>query len=216
MPPYKKRVSTTRNNSKTTSADWQGLIYYSIIGILCYIGFMAIRSLSLGTGNKASFADWLKSIFNIFQSGNGGSSSGTAPTTSAPTDNGGFEDIPTDQGTGVDLYAGAIKDYKYFKASEYFGNQPRPTNPQYIANYNKLMVDLDKIRQNYGSSIQIISGYKAGNLAFFQECKGAHIKPVNGNYDALLKVVNALKNTNQISGTIVGLIDDKAIRYYFK
>ena len=214
MPPYKKRVSSTRNNSKTTSADWQELIYYSIIGILCYIGFMAIRSLSLGNGNKSSFADWLKSIFNIFQSGTGGNSSGT----SSPNvdDNGGFEDIPIDQGTGVDLYSGTIKDYKYFKASEYFGNQPRPTNPQYIANYNKLMVDLDKIRENYGSSIQIISGYKAGNLAFFTECKGAHIKPSNGNYDALLKVVNALKNTNQITGTIVGLIDDKAIRYYFK
>lgn len=220
MPNYNnRRKKTSYNTNNSTSADWQGLLYYSIIGILIYIGFMAIRSLSLGNGQKHSFLDWLKSIF-AFGSGNGGTSitgngsgSGNSNTSGNNT---GFESPDISGNGGIDMYSGTIKDYQYFKASEYFGNYPRPTNPVYIANYDKLMKDLDLIRKNFGSAVKIVSGYKASDLAIFQECRGVHIKATNGNNDALNKVVLALRNSGQITGVSVYIPDSGETRYYNK
>jgi len=217
MPRYYNRRKTSTNKSNaSTSADWQGLFYYSIIGILCYVGFMAIRSLSLGTGNKSSFADWLKSIFNIFEAGLGGSNGTSSTSVDNGNDNAGFEEPTDNQGNGVDLYSGTIRDYTYFKASEYFGVYPRPTNPTYIANYNKLMSDLDLIRKNFGSAVKIVSGYKASDLALFQECKCAHIKASNGNNEALNNVVLALRKSSQLTGVSVYFPDSGDTRYYHK
>ncbi|SHK63239.1 hypothetical protein [Epilithonimonas mollis] len=210
---YKNRRSVKKNNSSSSSADWQGLIYYSIIGVLLYIGFMAIRSLSLGTGNKSSFADWFKSIFDIFSAGTG---FGDSDQTVKGNDNSGFEDTVDQQGNGQDLYSGTIRDYEYFKANEYFGNYPRPTNGTYIANYDRLMRDLDLIRLNYGSAVKISSGYLASDIAIFKECKGAHIKPSNGNNEALNKVVVALRNSGQLKGSSVYFPDTGETRYYIK
>ena len=219
MPPYNNnRRKSYNNNKKSTSADWQGLLYYSIIGVLVYIVFMAIRSLSLGSGNKSSFADWLKSIFNIFQAGTGGSDgvkNGTDSGTSQVENSQGFESDVDNQGNSTELYSGAITDSVYFKKSEYFGNQKPPDNPTYISNYNKLVKDLDLIRQNFGSAVKIVTGYKGGDLAIFTECKGAHIKAVNGNNQALNNVVVALRKSNQLSGVSV-YYDDGATRYYNK
>lgn len=214
MPPYRKRTTSTKKN--TTSADWQGLAYYSIIGVVCYIAFMAIRSLSLGSGNKSSFFDWLKSIFNILEAGTGGSgTSGTSPEDYG-NDNAGYETQAEGNNSGTDLYSSAIKDFQYFKASEYFGNHPRPTNPTFIANYNTLMKDLDLIRLNFGSAIKIVTGYKSSDLAIFQECKGAHIKASNGANDALNKVVLALRNSSQLKGSSVYMPDSGETRYFNK
>ena len=204
MPPYKNRRRTSTNNSNSSSsADWQGLLYWSIIGTLAYIGFMALRSLSLGTGNKSSFADWLKSIFNIFEAGLGGSGGDSSNTGDSTNDNAGFVNDSGSGTTGTDLYSGSYKDYTYFKASEYFGNYPRPNNATYLANYDKLMKDLDLIRKNFGSAVKITTGYKASTLSMFQECKGVHIVAGNGNNEALNKVVMALRTSAQITGVSV-------------
>lgn len=217
MPNYYKKRRTTSKNSASTSADWQGLAYYSIIGVLVYIGFMAIRSLSLGTGNRSSFADWLKSIFNIFEAWNTGTGSGTGTSDSSDTpDLSGFENTDLDNQGGQDLYSQGINDTQYFKASEYFGNYPRPTDPTRINNYNRLIADLDLIRKTFGSAIKIVTGYKGGSPTIFQNCTGAHIKAANGSNEALNKTVDLLRKTNQITGTSVYMEDSGDTRYYIK
>lgn len=217
MPNYYKKRRTTSKNSASTSADWQGLAYYSIIGVLVYIGFMAIRSLSLGTGNRSSFADWLKSIFNIFEAWNTGTGSGTGTSDSSETpDLSGFENTDLDNQGGQDLYSQGIKDTQYFKASEYFGNYAKPTDPTLINNYNRLISDLDLIRKTFGSAVTISAGYKAGSPSMFQNCTGVHIKASNGNNQALNNTVVALRKSNQITGTSVYMEDSGETRYYIK
>lgn len=214
MPNYYKKRRTTSKNSASTSADWQGLAYYSIIGVLIYIGFMAIRSLSLGTGNRSSFADWLKSIFNIFDAWNTGTGSGTS--TAVTPDLSGFENTDLDNQGGQDLYSQGITDSQYFKASEYFGNYPKPTDPTLINNYNRLISDLDLIRKTFGSAVYISAGYKAGDPEIFHNCKGVHFKASNGNNQALNNTVVALRKSNQINGVSVYMVDLGETRYYIK
>lgn len=80
----------------------------------------------------------------------------------------------------------------YFKDSEYFGKYEKPE--KYLSNYFRLLRQLDKIREKFGSAILIKKGYSPSFTGLitdtFQICQSVEIYPQNGNVSGLAKVIN--------------------------
>lgn len=116
------------------------------------------------------------------------------------------DEISPDSGTGVDS-SGNIKLYDaiYFKVSEYFGSFDIPVDPVLISNYNRLIIDLDLVRANFGSAIKIIEGYTPVKDKYSQ-CIAVALQPLGGKtawqlYDLMRKQIKA----NHINaGTLYG------------
>jgi len=75
---------------------------------------------------------------------------------------------------------------KYFKDSEYFGNNKIPTD--YYGNWLKLAKELDKIRKAFGTAILIKKGFNITD-PIFASCKAVEIYPQNNDYKHLMEVI---------------------------
>lgn len=116
------------------------------------------------------------------------------------------DEINPDSGTEVDS-SGNVKlyDAMYFKVSEYFGSFDIPSDPVLISNYNRLIIDLDLVRANFGEAVKIVEGYNPIKDKYAQ-CIAVALQPLGGKtawqlYDFMQKQIKA----NHINaGTLYG------------
>jgi len=150
-----------------------------------------LRSVTLGSGNKSSFFDWLKNMGSIIDSKITDITSGTGGTSNQPSSG---NDGNSQTGTN-----GIIKS-EFFKESEYFPSC-KPTDARRIGNYNRLIKSMDKIRSQWGSAILIVSGYECDNsekMPAFDDCKAIMFKAQNGKNKSLYDAVGKLRDSGKI------------------
>lgn len=208
MPRYYKKRTYAKKNEDSFKFDWK-LILIGVFLFLVYRLFTSKKG-----GNKATLSDWLKGLLNL----NFGFGSGNNPLGNSDygSENGSGNDPGSiDNGTTQNGGNGSsIKESKYFKPKEYFGNYPRPTDPLIIANYNRLAKSLDNIRAEFGSPVLIGSGYSPnGERLAYKICKGVSIYAQNGDNKRLYDVASALKKSNKIEAGTLYYFENTGLQY---
>lgn len=211
MPNYYKKRRSTKKTSDTFDIDWK-LILVGIGLFLVYRLFTSKKG-----SNKGTLLDWLKSLFNLgfgFGSGNnplGNSNAGSDYGFENGNGNGANSENGSGNGGGIPP---ALNQAKYFQEKEYFGNYPRPTAPEHIANYNRLIKSLDVIRAEFGSAVVIKQGYNSNDERLaYRVCKGVVISAQNGRNTELYDLIAKLKLANKIETGTVYIFEKETIQY---
>jgi len=203
MPKYYKRRRPAKKTGESFDIDWKLIL----VGVGIFLVYRLFTS-EKGT-NKGSLLDWIKNLFNPFGFGSGNNPLGNSNNGSDSVfENGdGGENGSGSNGSG-------LNESKYFQQKEYFGNYPRPTDPTKIANYNRLMKALDRVRGEFGSPILIRYGYNPNDdRAQFRECRAVVIVAQNGANQNLYDLIGTLKKQKIIDIGIVTLMDKEAVTF---
>lgn len=198
-------------NVENSSTNWGEILKWSFWGFILLI---VVRFLfGEKTEGKSGFSniwEFLKSLFLWGGTGgNGGTDSGKG--------NGSGTGTSLGTGSGDSSVSETTPGYylpKYFQFKEYFGNYKMPTDSASIANFNKLMKALDRIRSDWGSAIVIRKGFDPA-LSCHSVCSCVKFEAQNGKQRQLYDLGVELRNGGFISSDlrfyIFGDRDDESV-----
>ncbi|MDE5525885.1 hypothetical protein KRE43_05530 [Elizabethkingia meningoseptica] len=203
------------NKNNTSSISWETMLIIGVVVFIAYIFNKSKWNLDNLFKNILSL-EWWKGLFKGNVTTNpttGGSSDGTLTEGNA-------SGTPVGTKKKTNVVAGNLEIInqdvdnrftyaaKYFTDREYFGSGIIPN--AYRSNFSVLLLQLDRIREAWGSSIKITKGYQqpSSNLseAFyngFNLCLAVNIVPTIGKANDLLNMISTMMQNNQIvKGTI--------------
>lgn len=206
------------NKNNTSSISWETML---IIGVVAFIVYVFNKS-KWDLGNlfkNITSLEWWKGLLKgnvTTHPTTGGSSDGTS-TTGTPGKKPGIS-VGDLEIIERDIDNTFTYNAKYFNQSEYFGSTLIPTN--FRGNYGFLMLNLDRIREAWGSPIKITRGYenpKVTDIAFyngFNLCLAVCISPVNGTVSSLNNFIISLINKGTIDRCSMSIIGNSVYLWF--
>lgn len=204
-----------KNKNNTNSLNWETMLIIVIVGFMVYI--FAKSKWNLDNFFKNVFSlEWWKGLLKGNVTTNptvGGSSDGTLTQPDASGTPVGTKKKTTVVAGNPEIINQDVDNRftynaKYFTDREYFGVGVVPA--PYRSNFSVLLLQLDRIREAWGSPVKITKGYQkpASNIneAFyngFNLCLAVNITPTVGKASDLINIVSRMMQDNEIvKGTI--------------
>ena len=206
------------NKNNTSSISWETMLIIAVVAFIVYVFNKSKWDLDNLFKNITSL-EWWKGLLKgnvTTHPTTGGSSDGTS-TTGTPGKKPGVSDGDLEV-IQRDIDYTFTYNAKYFNQSEYFGSTLIPTN--FRGNYGFLMLNLDRIREAWGSPIKITRGYenpKVTDIAFyngFNLCLAVCISPVNGTVSSLNNFIISLINKGTIDRSSVSIIGNSVYLWF--
>lgn len=183
--------------AKKNKSEFGEVLKWSLIGFVLLSLLKFIFSKGNSNGTYKSFWDYLKNIFN-WSGGSGGSSSLLGGS-------GQLENYSQNYSVNAST---SLNEGKYFKVKEYFKNNVYPTEAEYIANYNKLLKVLDRLRGEWGSEIIIVKGYDPNSdIIGFRNCTRVIVRPQFGSIEQLYDLAVSLEKSKAVQPIFLALLN---------
>lgn len=192
-------MSKNNNKSNTNEINWETMLVIGVVAFIVYVFAKSKWDLDNLFKNITSL-EWWKGLLKgnvTTHPTEGGSSDGTS-TTGTPGKKPGTVTPGDLEIIDKDIDNTFTYNAKYFQASEYFGATLTPD--RFRSNYSFLMLQLDRIRENWGSPIKITKGYQnptASDIAYYNGynlCLAVNIVPTVGTVSQLSTFITNLVN----------------------
>ncbi|WP_407478109.1 hypothetical protein [Elizabethkingia anophelis] len=210
-----------KNKNNTNSLNWETMLIIVIVGFMVYI--FAKSKWNLDNFFKNVFSlEWWKGLLkgNITTNPTvGGSSDGTLTEPDASGTPVGTKKKTTVVAGNPEIINQDVDNRftynaKYFADREYFGVGVVPA--PYRSNFSVLLLQLDRIREAWGSPVKITKGYQKPtsniNEAFyngFNLCLAVNIIPTVGKASDLINIVSRMMQDNEIVKGTVGITNQQ-------
>lgn len=196
-------MSKNNNKSNTNEINWETMLVIGVVAFIAYVFAKSKWDLDNLFKNITSL-EWWKGLLKgnvTTHPTEGGSSDGTS-TTGTPGKKPGTV-IPGDlEIIDRDVDNTFTYNAKYFTDSEYFGATLTP--PRFRSNFSFLMLQLDRIREAWGSPIKITKGYQNpanSDIAYYNGynlCLAVNVVPSVGTVSQLSVYITSLVNSGKI------------------
>ncbi|MCL1640982.1 hypothetical protein [Elizabethkingia anophelis] len=213
-------MSKNNNKSSTNTINWETMLIIGVVAFIIYVFNKSKWDLDNLFKNITSL-EWWKGLLKgnvTTHPTEGGSSDGTE-TSGVPdekkkptVDVGNVEIIDKDVDNTFTYHA------KYFTDREYFGATLTPS--RFRSNYSFLMLQLDRIRENWGSPIKITKGYQnptVTDIAYYNGynlCLAVNIAPVIGSVSQLSTVITSLVNKGIIGRCTLSVVNGSVYLWF--